>query len=358
MKTQFTICRFAETILLAAVLLFSAGCSHTEKPSMAKPVKVTVQPISFSNSVQSKSFSGTVESSEKSTVSFSVAGTITEINVKEGQSVAKGQVLARVRSANYVNAGNIAEAELAEARDAYNRLKKLHDANALPEIKWVEVQNKLKQAENAAEMSRRTVSDATLRSPVSGVVSRKIANVGQTVIPAEPVLELVAVSDLEIAISAPESEIGNIMEGEAASVSFSSIGLDSIKGRVSKKSVVADPLTRAYTVKIAIPNPQGKILPGMVGEVVIKNNKGDQAKASSDVLLPSQAVLLDSDNRNFVWIVEKGKAARRFIKADNLSSGGIIVTEGLSSGDSVIVAGMQKVGTGTPVTCVAAKSVK
>lgn len=88
-------------------------------------------------------------------LSFSVPGTITDFYVEEGQRVAKGQVLARVRSDSYVNAGNIADAELAEARDAYARLKKLHDADALPEIKWVEVQNKLKQAENAAEMSRR-----------------------------------------------------------------------------------------------------------------------------------------------------------------------------------------------------------
>ena len=116
----------------------------------------------------------------------------------------KGQVLARVKSDNYVNAGNIADAELAEARDAYARLKKLHDANALPDIKWVEVQNKLKQAENAAEMSKRAVADATLCSPVSGVVSRKFANVGQTVIAAAPVIELVAVGDLRINVSVPE----------------------------------------------------------------------------------------------------------------------------------------------------------
>ncbi|MDO4320539.1 MAG: efflux RND transporter periplasmic adaptor subunit [Bacteroidales bacterium] len=336
-------------IVISAAAL-TTSCSHSEKAEIAGPVKVTVQTVDPGRLNNDVSFSGTVESAETATLSFSVPGTITDIYVEEGQNVSKGQVLARVRNSNYVNARNIAEAELAEARDAYARLKKLHDANALPDIKWVEVQNKLKQAENAAEMSKRAVSDAALVAPVSGVVSRKIANVGQSVIPAEPVLELVTVNDIRINVSVPESEIGGIAEGQGAIVNFKNLGIDSLAGRVVRKSVVADPLTRAYTVKISIQNTDGRILPGMVGDVALAAAHSADTVSSSDIMLPSQAVLLGSDNRTFVWVVDGGKAARRFVKADELSAGGIIVTDGLRSGDSVIVAGMQKVGTGTPVT--------
>lgn len=338
--------------MLAMAQMLLAGCSHTERPTVAAPVMVTVQPVSITHTGNPKSFSGTVESSENSLVSFSVPGRITDIYVREGQKVAKGQVLARVSAGDYVDAGNIAEAELAEARDAYARFKKLHDADALPEIKWVEVQNKLKQAENAAKISNRAVSDATLRAPVAGVVGRKIASVGQTVAAAEPVLEIVTVGDLRIAVSVPESEIGGIAEGQSAVVSFKALDIDSVAGRVALKSVVADPLTRAYTVKISIPNAGGRILPGMVGDVSLKQAAVDvDSAATGGVLLPSQAVLLGADNSQFVWVVDKGKATRRVVTTDNLSSGGIIVTGGLMPGDSVIVAGMQKVGTGTPVRC-------
>ncbi len=198
-------------------------------------------------------------------------------------------------------------------------------------------------------MSKRAVADATLCSPVSGVVSRKFANVGQTVIAAAPVIELVAVGDLRINVSVPEGRIGEISEGQKAMVSFKSLGIDSVVGQVARKSVVADPLTRAYAVKIAIPAGGGRILPGMVGDVSIDLSAKSDTVATADVLLPSQSVLLGSDNRTFVWVVEHGKAVRRIVKADELASGGILVTDGLSAGDSVIVAGMQKVGTGTPV---------
>lgn len=343
---------FQGLALAIASMLYSA-CSHSEKATVTGPVAVTVQQVRMGDSNGSKSFSGTVESSETTSLSFSVPGTISDIYVGEGQRVVKGQTLARVKSGNYVNAASIADAELAEARDAYARLKKLHDADALPDIKWVEVQNKLKQAENAAEISRRAVSDATLKAPSAGVISRKIASVGQTVIAAEPVLELVAMNDLRVAVSVPEGEIGGIVEGQKARVAFKELGIDSVGGRVVQKSVVADPLTRAYTVKVSIPNADGRILPGMVGDVTLER-ASDAGAGERGILLPSQAVLLGSDNRRFVWVVKDGKAERRFVTADNLSSGGILITGGLSAEDSVIVAGMQKVGTGTAVKSEAA----
>ena len=188
-------------VVLAGVL---CACHH-DKATVVPPVRVDVKVVSSSSpsGAGGQAFSGTVESADASTVSFSVPGTITKIYVDEGQKVAKGQVLARVKSESLENASNIAAAELEEARDAYNRLKKLHDANALPDIKWVEVQSKLKQAENAAALARRAVSDATLTSPMSGYVAEKLADDGQTVIAAQPVLKIVNLDRLQVNISVP-----------------------------------------------------------------------------------------------------------------------------------------------------------
>jgi len=299
-----------------------------------------------------RSFSGTTESAEASTVSFSVPGTVIKIYVNVGDRVRKGQLLARVKDQSLVNASNIAQAELEEARDAYRRLKKLHDANALPDIKWVEVQSKLKQAENAAALAGRAVGDASLYSPITGYVSEKMTDDGQTVIAAQPVLRIVNLDDMRIAISVPEQEIGSFNDGCTASITIG--GLDSLdlQGRLVQKAVVADPLTRSYTVKFSIPNQGEKILPGMIGTVAVNGCNSDsiQSKDASFVL-PSQSVLLDSDNRQFVWIVKNGKAQRRFITSDRFSHEGVSVN-GLSRGDSVIVAGMQKVSTGTEVAVV------
>lgn len=333
-------------VILAACLL--SACKHKgDTPTQAAPVKVSVEVVGGSDYAVGSVYSGTVESANTTTVSFAVAGTIEQLSAAEGQRVSRGQVLGHLKDGDYVNAHNIALAELAEAQDAYERLKKLHDANALPDIKWVEIQQKLKQAQNAADMAARAVQETSLRSPMDGVISRKIADRGQNVAPIEPVYEIVSTDNLTINISVPENEVGRFAVGREATVAIQ--GHEPVTGKVTQKSVVADPLTRSYKIKVSLPSASGKVLPGMVGTVAFAADDADVTAAAQAFMLPSQAVNLSDDNRTFVWVVIKGRAERRFVTADELVAGGILVKEGLAPGDTVIVAGMQKVGTGSEV---------
>lgn len=345
-------------LLLPCVIgltFFLSGCDkHEEKATMAGPVRVDVKVVGSDNArYDGQTYSGTIEAADASTVSFSVPGTITKIYVDEGQKVAKGQLIAKIKSGSLSNSRNIAQAELEEAQDAYQRFKKLHDANALPDIKWVEVQAKLKQAENAVALADRAVSEASIYAPISGYVAKKFADDGQTVVPAEPVVKIVGLSSLQVAISVPENEISAFGAGTTATVTFDMAENMTVAGRMSRKSVVADPLTRSYTVKFDIGNADGRILPGMIGTVAVDGlSKISPSESIAEITLPSQAVLLSSDNKQFVWTVKGGKAMRKYVEANELSVDGVVVKSGLNAGDSVIVAGMQKVSTGTSVKAV------
>lgn len=332
---------------------FLSGCSNQEKAVAEGPVRVDVKVIGTAGTGnESQNYSGTVEAADASTVSFSVPGTITKIYVKEGQQIAKGQLIAKIKSESLTNSRNIAQAELEQARDTYQRLKKLHDANALPDIKWVEIQSKLKQAQNAAALADRAVNDASIYSPISGYVAQKFADDGQNVIPAQPIVKVVDINNLQIAISVPENEIASFGQETTAVITFDVADTLTLRGKINRKSVVADPLTRSYTVKFDIEKSNGAILPGMIGSVSVNKDDNGETADVKTVTLPSQAVLLSSDNKQFVWMVRNGKAVRQEVVADELSPDGVTVKSGLSTGDSVIVAGMQKVSTGTPVTAV------
>lgn len=341
----------SKVIMSGAICLpfvFSA-CNDKDKPVVSGPVRVNVEVVGRSDSTAAtRQYSGTVEASDESVLSFSIPGTITKIYVAEGQKVSKGQLIAKIKSYNLVNSRNIAQAELEEAKDAYQRLKKLHDADALPEIKWVEVQAKLKQAENAAQLADRAVGDASIYSPINGYVSQKNASDGQTVVPAEPIVKVVGLNSLQVAISVPENEIASFGNGTKASVTFNVADSLEVVAKIANKGVVANPLTRSYTVKFDIENVDTKILPGMIANVNVEHSETDSV-ASQDIILPSQSVLLSSDNSQFVWIIKNGKAQRKDVVANELSAEGVIIKSGLAPGDSVIVAGMQKVGTGTSV---------
>ena len=335
--------------------LMTTGCKKkNSEPVAAPPVKVTVMAVSPETYGTASSYSGTVSSANSSTVSFSVPGTISDLYVSEGQQVSKGALLGKLKDGDYVNANNISHAQLAEAEDAYNRLKKLHDSNSLPDIKWVDIQQKLEQAKNAAEISARALADTKLYAPISGVVSRKLADVGQNVAPIQPIYEIVTTGDLTIDVSVPENEIERFSLGQKAQIDFNVASVGTLEGTVTEKSVVADPLTRTYKVKVSLPKTGGKILPGMVGTVRFETAESDGISTSKSILLPSQAVVLGDDNRTFVWIVKGGKAERRFVTANELVANGVAIESGLTAGDTVIVGGMQKVGTGSIVDPVVA----
>ncbi len=340
---------------IGCLISILTGCKgNKEKATVQDIVKVEVEVVEAAQShSEAQTYSGTVESANSSTVSFSVPGTITKIYVEEGQHVTKGQLIAQIKSENLINARNIAQAELEEARDAYQRLKKLHDADALPAIKWVEIQAKLKQAENAAAVADRAVGDATIHSPISGYITEKLANDGQNIIPAEPIVTIVELNDLQVAISVPENEISSFVASTSATVTFGVTDSLKVTGKMAQKGVIADPLTRSYKVKFDISDTSGKILPGMIGNVVVDGlNNVALTSDSIKFVLPSQAVLLSSDNKQFVWVVKGGKAYRKYVTADELDPRGVIVKSGLENGDSIIVAGMQKVSTGNEVKVV------
>lgn len=333
-------------VALACAALAACSCGlKKEKIEAPRPIKVEVLPVSTTSTTSGRSYSGTVATGDGAEVSFTVAGTVKAIYVSAGQKVAKGQLLAELKSDNLENANNIAQAALAEAQDAYNRFKQLHDANALADMRWVEVQNTLKQAQNAADVAARAVGDARVYSPVSGTVSEKLIDVGQTVIPAMPVMRVVALGDVKVSIPVPESEIAEMTDGRRAEITIEALGNKTIEGTLTEKGVVANPLTRAYDVKFSVANPDGRLLPGMLCTVKLM---GDSASAPA-IVLPSQAVLLSADNRNFVWLASKGKAERRFVESGTITASGIEIASGLTRGDTVITAGMQKVSTGTPI---------
>lgn len=353
---MFSICHIQRNLLSGVIVLtvILPSCKSHDKATVEGPVRVNVEVVGSNGATGGvQDYSGTVKASEESTVSFSVPGTITKVYVNEGQKVTKGQLLAQIKSESLVNSRNIAQAELEEARDAYQRLKKLHDADALPDIKWVEIQSKLKQAENAAALADRAVADASIHAPISGYVSQKFASDGQTVIPAQPVVKIVNLNTLQVSIPVPENEIALFGPKTTAVITFDAEGNPEVEGKIGSKGVEADPLTRSYTVKFDIPSSDGRILPGMIGSVSVEGLKNDSSSVmTSEVTLPSQAVLLSSDNHQFVWTVKDGKAVRKDVTADELSASGVVVRSGLVAGDSVIVAGMQKVSTGTTVVVV------
>ena len=339
---------FAALALLSAILV-SCG-KKQEAQTAVQPVTVKEMTVGTDSPLMASGYgySGTVEEENGASLSFTTGGTILQLKVKVGDRVRKGQLIASVDPTQVRNSYDMAHSTRLQAEDAYKRMKQLHDKGSLPEIKWVETQSQLQQAISAESIAKKSLADCALHAPFDGVISEKYAEVGQTAAPGVPVVKLVTTKVLNVKISVPESEMANIHIRQRARIAVQALDGKQYEGYVVEKGVIADPVSRSYSVKIRVEGTDNALLPGMVSQVAL--DKAEASKTSTTaIVIPAHLVQLADDNSNFVWVDENGKAVRRTIVCGEYSSNGVSVVSGLKSGDKVIVEGQQKVSTGTAI---------
>lgn len=333
--------------IAAVVLIILCGCGEKKKTAAEQTVRVKVQQIQAEAVNGEQGFSGTIEESSGTSLSFAVTGTIKKIHVSAGQMVAAGQLIAELDPTTLQNAYTIAKTSLEQAQDTYNRMKELHDAGSLPEMQWISIENQLKSAMASEAMSKKSLNDTKLYAPFSGYIASRDGEIGQNAIPGSPIVKLVNIGSVKVKISVPENEVQRIAKGSSMKIIVPALSNREFSGRVTERGVSADPRSRTYEVKATIQNPGSQLLPGMICQAFTNYMLG-----STGVFVPAYLVQLDGDNKTFVWVVNSGKAVKREITINNETAQGVQVSGGLSAGDQIIVAGQQKVSNGMKVEIV------
>ena len=330
--------------IAAVVLIALCGCGEKKKTAAEQTVRVKVQQIQAETVNGEQGFSGTIEESSGTSLSFAVTGTIKKIYVSAGQMVAAGQLIAELDPTTLQNAYIIAKTSLEQAQDTYNRMKELHDAGSLPEMQWISIENQLKSAMASEAMSKKSLNDTKLYAPFSGYIASRDGEIGQNAIPGSPIVKLVNIGSVKVKISVPENEVQRIAKGSSMKIIVPALNNREFSGRVTERGVSADPRSRTYEVKATIQNPGSQLLPGMICQAFTNYMQG-----ATGVFVPANLVQLDGNNKTFVWVVNGGKALKREITINNETAQGVQVSGGLSAGDHIIVAGQQKVSNGMKV---------
>ncbi len=341
---------------ICTVLLSS--CSNDKSAEDAQGVAVKVIKVSSVGGAEGIVYSGSVEETTGTVLSFSGAGTIETMNLREGMMVSKGQVLAKLDGKTPKNmltsarsSTTIARETLAQTEDTYERMRTLHDAGSLSETQWIEVETRLTQAKAAVQaaeaqeaIAEKGTSDVSLTAPFSGFVASKMADLGQQVAPGTPIVKLVDIDRVKAKFSVGENEVSSLSVGQSMSVRIATLDNAVLEGKITEKSVSADPISRSYDVIVSLDNKAHNILPGMLCEVFATDTSADGM-----IAIPSQVVLIDETNQRYVWCVSGGKATKKYVTTGRNVGDNVIITKGLSENDSVITEGRQKVWEGS--TC-------
>lgn len=233
---------------------------------------------------------GTLQAREEVSVAAKSSGTITKILVDENSQVTKGQLLFQLDSRDQQLARQqattqlaAAELQLKTAQRERDRIKALVAQNALPgqQLDQLEAQVEgarlqIAAAKNAIAMSSKLIGDAAVRSPLSGVVTRKLMNVGEyaTMMPPSPVVIVQDQSSLELKFRLPERTLTSVKTGDAVTVQIPSLG-QVRRADVAQVSPVVDPRTRTIELTAVLDNCDGGLLPGLTAEVALGAPAGE-----------------------------------------------------------------------------------
>ncbi len=339
-------------LLLPALLCIAcllSRCSDGSADATRSPDPIAVDvirplPLDASGSI---AWSGTMEASESIPLTFGVVGTVARVLVHEGDAVQRGRVLAMLDTTNLRHMLDMAVATEAQAADACSRLQPMFRNGTLPEIKMIEAESNLARARAAVVIARKNLQDCFLTAPASGVIGMRSVEPGMSALPNVTSITIVRMYKVLARISVSEQEISGMRAGLPATVQIGALGDAALPGTIAEVGVLADPVAHTYPVKIALPNDDGRIRPGMICRVQIPT-----AATGTMLVVPVDAMLVDETGRQYVFVADGERALRRNVVTAGFAERGIAIRSGLTSADRVIVSGRHKLTDHAPIRVV------
>lgn len=322
--------------------------SPKDEKAYTKIIPVKIQEIKYSDDVYQQEYVGIVEGENAVDISFQVNGNIEQVYAQEGQSVRKGELLAKLNTNSMGSMYNAAKATLNQAQDAYDRLTILYNSNSLPEIKYIETKTVLEQAQAGERIAYKNLQDCNLYAPFSGVISRRYQESGANVMLGVPIYNLVTINSVKVKIAIPENEISSIKVGQSCMIKISALDDASFEGKIIEKGISANPVSHTYDIKVQVNNSNLRIMPGMVCKAYLINSGISDEK--KNIIVPLKAIQVDYSGKRFVWIKDdENKAVYKEVVPGKLIGNSIVIEQGINEGDNLIVEGYQNISPGITV---------
>jgi len=360
--------RFAAPLLLvAAATLALAGCQGGKVASAPPTVVVAlpVHPEAGSAGGAAVRYPVEVAARYSNPMSFRVPGKLIERKVRIGDSVKKGEVIARLDPVDAEKQAASAKAAMEAAEHRFVFAKQQLDRDNAQAQQNLIATNQLEQTQDAfiAAQSGRDQAAAqwvvarnnleynSLVADHDGVITSENADTGQVVAAGQAVYGLAWSGDTDVTLDAAASDLARIAIGQAASVTFPALPGRSFDARVREITPSADPQSRTYRVKLTLGQPGPLVRLGMTGDATLQPPAlpaGGVAVASFTV--PSTAIF-HQGNSPAVWVLGANSVLElRAVTVRSYSDHSTVVGGGLKDGDVVVLAGVHTVYAGEHVT--------
>jgi RND family efflux transporter MFP subunit len=336
-------------ISLTGLLL--AGCN-----SQSKTVETTavVRPALVESVSAHKnahlSFNGVVRASERADLSFRINGRLTDILVEEGDRVVRGQLLATLDSKDAEIALASAELELDNLAAEYKRALTIYEkSNAISKSSLDELTTRYNLAQNRRDEALRQVEYTKVEAPFDGVIGRKWVDNHMQIQANEAIFTLHDLDTMEVVIHISDNVMMSGLKSTKAIAEITAIPSQVFDLSLGTHATQADPISQSYAVVLRLDDLKGfRLLPGMTAKV--RPVDDHVVSGSQYITLPVTSVVPDNQGRQFVWLVnDNNLITRRYVQVGALSQDRLEISQGLTVGESVVIAGVSSLHEGMEV---------
>lgn len=354
-------------LLLSAAIVFATSCGSekSEETSVNKdtPIAVTLA-TPVGNDQQDLSISGQVEASQTANISTRIMGYITQLKVKVGDRVTKGQVIATISNQDILAKKAQTEAMISEAQAAVTSAQKDYDRFTIlykqqsatakeldnATLQWQSAQSRLEAAKQMRSEVVANLGYTTLTAPFAGIITQKWADAGSIANPGMPIVALEQTGTFQISASVPENNIQQLQLNHSVTVHIKALE-KTFKGTISQINPSSQYTGGQYIVKISIPEDAKKgLYAGMYANVTIDIKKTDTTSMAAGRVLVSSASIEHKEQLTGLYTVSSNNTALlRWVRLGKTYGDQVEVLSGLERTESYIMAAEGKLYNGAPV---------
>ncbi len=304
-----------------------------EKPAV-NAITLTLSPTTITDRIN---LPGSIEPWTRLQLMSKLGGTITEVLVREGDRVKKGDIIAHIESKDYEIRLDRAEAAYKLAKSEYERDKSIYDKGVIPtsamDANKTNMQTAMADYENAKLLYSRT----TVTSPMDGIVRRMDAKIGLQLSVGDPIAEILELDRLKGVIGIPESDITAARKLDRVEITIQALNNRKISAKTHFLSPSPETIARLYNLELVIDNKAGDIFAGMfIRADIVKQT------IENTLSIPFYSVISRNDEQ-FVYIEEDGVAKKRTVQLGIMEKWMVQITDGLKPGDRLIIEGHRDV---------------
>lgn len=337
-KAELDALKKQEAELKSKIATLEAELASTD--TSQKGIAVAVQLLKAETFKNYIDVQGRVDADENVALSTEMPGTITKINVKPGDEVHAGQVLAETdaKAINQQISDLQTNADL--VNQIYEKQKNLWEQKIGTEVQYLQAKTNKESMEKKMAALQEQLRMTKIISPISGTVDAVDVKIGQAVAPGVPAIRVINFSNLKVKADVAETYASKVKRGSEVIVYFPDMN-DSIVTKVNFVARAINPATRTFMVEVLLDNKK-EYHPNMVARL----NLNDYQSSEPTIIIPVRTIQKDENNATFVYVAENGVAKKRVVSLGKEYSGKAEIKSGLKENDLLVTLGYDLINEG------------